>query len=96
MNLSAAWVVQNPEEIAIAYWRQIDTECTSAEEWEFQHPNIPEDVEVSPGIFGTNSETSDLVLKLRDNDPEMVLTEDLVQAESWAKTHPVDVPHGAE
>merc|ERR1711865_218529 len=91
LNSPAAWVVQNPEDIAMAYWQQIDTECTSAEEWEIQHPNIPEDEEVSPGVFGTNSETSDLVSKLRDNDPELVLTEDLVQAESWAKTHPKEI-----
>jgi hypothetical protein len=91
VDKAGAWVVQNPEEMAIAFWEQIDKECTAAEEWETLHPNVPEDVEVAPGQFGTNTECSDLVLKLRDNDPDLVLTEDLVQAESWAKTHPEEL-----
>ena len=90
---AGAWCVTHPEELAIAEWMALDVEVTAAENWADIHPDIPTDQELEgkPGEFGTGFECSDLVLKVRDNEQQKVLTEDLIMAESWAKAHPDEI-----
>jgi hypothetical protein len=92
LNQSSAWVRANPEEMAMKYWQEIDEESTAAEFWEDLHPNIPEDQEIEPGsgVFGSNTECSDLVLKVRENS-DFYDEGEMLQAEAWARAHPDEI-----
>jgi hypothetical protein len=90
---AGAWAEANPEDIALSEWMHFDREALMADTWQEAHPDIPTDEELPnhPGKFGTDTECSDLVLKVRDNEQHKVLTEDLETAEAWARLHPKEV-----
>jgi hypothetical protein len=92
MNQCSAWVAAHPEEMAIKYWQEVDQESTAAEFWGDLHPDIPEDqeIEAGSGIFGTNTECSDLVLKVRENR-DFYEEAEILQAEAWARACPDEI-----